>query len=118
MPRPKEKPYVNRLQRLAHQLGFAIDTEKIRHYSPDQVWKSDKGKIGFEVEYGKASNKKIVGDAYYLTRFFKIGFILVRNKFGPLRELMYDLGFNEVHMVDADKMEEKIREILKTKRFI
>ncbi len=111
----KEKRYVDRLKDLACRLGFDyFEKQKYvsGHHEPDLVWKKANIEIGFEVEC-RASNKKAVGDAYYLNRSFQIGFILVKEKLKSLRKLITDLGdFKRVHVVNADELEEEIKKIL------
>ena len=71
------------------------------------------------MEYGKVSNKKVVGDAYYLNRIFNVGFIVTKAKLDSLTKLIIDLGdFKKVHVINAIQLEEEIQKKLKDLGFI
>jgi hypothetical protein len=112
-----EKQYVDRLERLALNLEISIDKKEYLHYEPDQVWKSSKGTIGFEVEVS-ASNKKVIGDAFLLSKHFCIGFIILTKRFEARKTVLCHFGFNKVHIINADTMEDEIKKILKDQGFI
>jgi len=86
-----------RIKKLAPNLGFvAYENQKYTdgHYLPDLVWEKNDKSVGFEVEYGKVSGKKIVGDAFWLCRTFDIGFIQVVNskRYERFKRLIEDLN--------------------------
>jgi len=112
-----EKQYVDRLEQLAHSLDISIAQREYQHYEPDQVWESNKGMIGFEVEIS-ASNKKVIGDAFLLSKHFCIGFIILTKRFEARKTVLCHFGFNKVHIVNADTMEDEIKKILKDQGFI
>ena len=118
----KEKKYVVILKKLGNELGYTVrPNEHLAngHYNPDLVWKSGDKLIGFEVEYSGngPSNKKFVGDAYWLNKCMNLGFIIIRGKKNALRKLLKFLkekhdDFKKVYLIDAEKIEEQIKEIL------
>jgi len=114
-----ERPYIRKLKDLAPNLGFvARENQKYAdaHYLPDLVWKKGDKTVGFEVEYGEVTGKKIVGDAFWLCRTFDIGFIVVVNskEFERFKKLINYLNIDfrgKVYVISTDL--EKIEGISK-----